>query len=194
MEGTELLVLSRHIPDWKRLSTRLLRKRNIPTFSVRSAPSSRSPRNAGRASSFARAIPRRKSVFFGNIGERIRAFTPVPFHRMGVACRACGTGLGYPYRSIACSGFVRRVCRNRRGEGTAYRGRNAARCGGSFFARRHEASPFGGVAYGVANLLEKQAPAALYHPFGKRKRRRDEAPRPCGCAGIGLCSRSCGGL
>lgn len=124
----------------------------------------------GRASPFVRAIPRRKSVFFGNIGERIRAFTPVPFRRMRRRL------WGMRYRTLVSvpkyrmQRFVRRVCRNGRGEGTkAYRGRNAARCGGSFFARRHEASPFGGVAYGVANLLEKQAPAAFIPVPGRGK-------------------------
>ena len=124
----------------------------------------------GRASPFARALPRRKSVFFENIGERIRAFTPVPFRRM----RRRLWGMRYRTRvsvpKYRMQRFVRRVCRNGRGEGTkAYRGRNAARCGGFLFARRHEATPFGAWRMEWANLLEKQAPAAFIPVPGRGK-------------------------
>ena len=117
----------------------------------------------GRASPFVRAIPRRKSVFFGNIGERIRAFTPVPFRRMrrrlwGMRYR---TRVSVP-RSIACNGLS---------AGYAETGAARARKRIAGEMRRVAAAlslpgdmrppPLGAWRMEWANLLEKQAPAAF---------------------------------
>ena len=127
MEGTELLVLSRHIPDWKRLSTRLLRKRNIPTFRYDPAPSSRSPRNAGAGFAVRPRDPPPEKRFFRKYwgtNTRLHAgsFSPDEASPVGHAVPDSGIRTEVSHATVCPPGMPKRA---RRGHESVSR----AKCG-----------------------------------------------------------------